>query len=72
MNDTEAKATSRYVMGGFGRGHTGYKRYAKYVNLLNTGKQTVCEIKWCGEPVSDGKFCEKHQPPIIFKLEDKE
>lgn len=49
MKDTEAKATERYMRGGFGKlgSKAAYKRYAAYVDKLN-GVEQVNPREWIG------------------------
>jgi hypothetical protein len=49
VKDTEAKATERYMHGGFGKlgSKAAYKRYAAYVDLLN-GKKKIDPREWIG------------------------
>lgn len=47
--DTEARATERYMKGGFGKlgSKIAYKRYAKYVDQLN-GVKPIDPREWIG------------------------
>lgn len=54
MKDTEAAATKRYVLGGFGKtgSKAAYKRYSACVELLRqkngTAEQTINPREWVG------------------------
>jgi hypothetical protein len=54
LNDTEEKATERYMLGGFGKlgSKSAYKRYAKHVawirKMNGVEEQTIDPREWVG------------------------